>query len=129
MAYPSYLKEDLPEHNIIIVGKQCAEDDGNSIFVRRNVHGLLRPVLHARRGAIDPGTATLLDLEVLLEDRGEAVALELRDAFDRLVGLAGSRGDVDGQRGVVASLGLRCVEWGVLGLQELLIGHAGGGGG
>lgn len=97
------LHEDLAENDVVLAFERRAEDDSDTVVERANKQRLVGPV-------VDDGClirlalATLQALEVLLEDRREAVALEQTRFHRHLFPVLRQRVQVKQQRDRVVRL-------------------------
>ena len=99
------LHEDLAENDVVLALERRAEDHGDTVVERAHKQSFVGTV-------VDDGClvrlplATLQTLEVLLEDRREAVALEQTRFHRHLFPVLRQRVEVEQQRDRVVRLGL-----------------------
>ena len=112
------LHEHLAEYDVVLALERGAEYDGDAVVEGAHKERLVRAVVDD--GRLVARLALLLELEVLLEYGGEAVALEQARLHRHLLPVGGHLGQVEEQRDAVVGLRLGRQVVGVLALDELV---------
>ena len=97
------LHEHFAENNVIFAFECRAEDDGDTVLERAHKQRLVVSVVDD--GRLLARLTAFLELEVLLEDGGDAVALQHTSLVSELFPVFGQAGQIEEQGDTVAGLG------------------------